>query len=227
MKIDLKYQHQVGTLTILSAVFAFASILLGAIAVEFELDTFSDPSTILRFSEHHEYAKWSMLFDMIGYYLLLLPVVFYLHARLQQKTPWASLLTFCGGAYVLIGAIGAAILAAVWPQQMQEYLTATTDQKVALETASVQITGIVYGGLWNILEVLLCGIWWIGTGLALRPDDKALGYTTIALGISTILDSLGNMFGWKVLAETGLNIYLILAIVWPIWAGISIYRGKL
>lgn len=32
--------------------------------------------------------------------------------------------------------------------------------------------------------------------------------------------------GLKMLAEIGLNIYLILAIVWAIWVGIVIYKGK-
>ena len=223
----MNYQRQVGTLAVLSAVFAFGSMLVGAFAVEFELDTFSDPTALLRFSHLHEYTKWSLLFDMFGYYLLLLPVVFYLHERLKQQTPWADLLTFCGLAYVLIGAIGAAILSAVWPQQMEQYLLASAEQKISLQAATGQITAIVYGGMWNILEVLLCGIWWVGVGAALRTEFKSLGNVSLVLGIACIADSAGNMLGLKMLSEIGLNIYLMLAIVWAVWVGILIYRGKM
>lgn len=216
-----------GLFTILSGILAFVSMMVGVFAVEFEFDTFSDPSAMLRFSHNWGLAKASMLLDMFGYYLLLLPVIFYLHEYLRRKTPWANLLTFCGLAYVLIGAIGAAILASVWPQQMQQYLNASADQKIALQSATENISAIVYGGMWNILEMFLSGVWWAGIGLALRQEFKSLGNVSIVLGVSCILDSIGNMTGLKMLAEIGLNIYLVLAIVWAFWVGTLIYKGKM
>ena len=216
-----------GLLTILSGILAFGSMLVGTFAVEFEFDTFSDPSALLRFSHNHELIKWSVLLDMFGYYLLLLPSIFYLHEYLKQKTPWANTFTFCGLAYVLIGAIGAGILSAVWPQQMQQYLTANAEQQAALQTATKNITTIVYGGMWNILEVFVCGVWWVGVGVALRTEYKSLGNVSIVLGLACLLDSIGNIMEVKMLSEIGLNIYLILAIVWAIWMGILIYKGKI
>jgi hypothetical protein len=227
MKSELQSPPRLtGLLTILSGILAFGSMLVGTFAVEFELDTFSDPSSILRFSHNHGLAKGSMLLDMFGYYLLLLPVIFYLHEYLKQKTPWANTFTFCGLAYVLIGAIGAGILSAVWPQQMQQYLTANAEQQAALQAATENITTIVYGGMWNILEVFVCGVWWAGVGFALRSEYKSLGNVTVVLGIACLLDSVGNITELKMLAEIGLNIYLILAIAWAIWMGILIYKGK-
>ncbi len=164
---------------------------------------------------------------MLGYYLLLLPLAFYLHGYLQARTPWAGLLTFCGLAYILIGAIGAAVLAAVWPQQMQQYLTADATQQAVLQREAENITWIVYGGLWNVLEVLLAGVWWLSAGRMLRHEHKALATVTQVLGIASILDGLGNMFGLGAVAELGLNLYLILAIGWAAWAGVLVYRGKI
>jgi len=227
MKIESNYQRHVGLLSILSAILAFGSLVLSAVAVEFNLDTFSDPSGLLRFSQHHEAARWAMLLDMFGYYLLLLPAVLYLHEWLSPRTPWANLLTCCGLAYVLIGAIGAGILAAVWPQQMQQYLVAGPQQQAELQAAIENITTLVYGGMWNILEVFLCGVWWIGMGLVLRSKFPSPGNVSILLGLACLLDSLGNMTGLKILAETGLNLYLILAIAWAAWMGVLIYQSRI
>ncbi|MEI9912610.1 MAG: hypothetical protein WDO71_24985 [Bacteroidota bacterium] len=48
-----------------------------------------------------------MIFDMFGYYLLLLPVIYLLHDWLKNQSAWSRLITFNGLAYVLTGAIGA------------------------------------------------------------------------------------------------------------------------
>ncbi len=227
MKTTTSYQRLTGLLTLLSAVLALGSMVLGSFAVEFNFDAFSDPTLLLNYSSHYEAGKWSMLLDMLGYYLLLLPVIFYLHEQLRQKTPWANVFTFGGLAYVLVGAIGAAILASVWPQQMQRYLTADAVRQAALQSDLENVSWIVYGGMWNILEVLLCGVWWVGVGFALKNDFRALGLTTILLGAATLLDGAGNMLGLKAVAEAGLNLYLVLAIVWAAWVGWLIYRGRM
>ena len=145
----------------------------------------------------------------------------------DARKNWAGLLTFCGLASLLIGAIGAAVLAAVWPQQMQQYLTADATQQAVLQREAENITWIVYGGLWNVLEVLLAGAWWLSAGRMLRHEHKALATVTQVLGIASILDGLGNMFGLGTVAELGLNLYLILAIGWAAWAGVLVYRGKI
>ena len=225
--MEINHHRPVGMLTILSAILALGCLIAGFLAVEFDLDAFSDPTTLLRFAHRYEYAKWFALLDMLGYYLLLVPVIFYLHERLRRKTPWANMITFSGLSYVLIGAIGAVILAAVWPHQMQAYLSAGMEQRALLQTTFEAITWAVNDGLWNMLETILAGTWWVGVGVALRSDFKALGWTTILLGLSTLADSVGNMLSLKILAEVGLNLYLVLAIVWPFWIGTKIYRGKL
>lgn len=227
MQTTTSYQRLTGLLTMFSALLALGSMVIGAFAVEFNFDAFSDPTILLNYSSHYEAGKWSMLLDMLGYYLLLLPVIFYLHERSMAKTPWANVFTFCGLAYVLVGAIGAAILASVWPQQMQRYLVADPAGRAVLQSGLENVSWIVYGGMWNILEVLLCGVWWLGLGFVLKKDFRALGIVTILLGGATLADGAGNMAGLKSVAETGLNLYLVLAIVWPAWIGWLIYKKRL
>lgn len=73
----------------------------------------------------------------------------------------------------------------------------------------------------------LCGVWWIGMGLVLRSKFPSPGNVSILLGLACLLDSLGNMTGLKILAETGLNLYLILAIAWAAWMGVLIYQSRI
>jgi hypothetical protein len=212
----------IGWITILSGVLAAGCIIAGLIGANYNVDAFSDPFRLADTpGVKQEWARWSMLFDMLGYYLLLLPVIFYLHNILERKTPWANFITSLGFGYVLIGSIGAAILAAVWPSLISEFdVTSTSKSDFAL------ITSVVVKGLWNQLEVFFSGVWWIMTGV-IAINHRALKITTITLGISCVIDSIGELMQWKFVAETGLTIYLVLAIVWAIWLGILLIRKNI
>jgi hypothetical protein len=86
-------------------------------------------------------------------------------------------------------------------------------------------TEFVYKGLWNYLEVLLCGTWWLGVGIFIQAN-RGLKITTVVLGISCIVDGVGELLQLPLMAEVGLNVYLVLAIVWPVWVGIAMLRNR-
>lgn len=220
----LSYRFAVGSITILSGLVALLCLLVGAAAVEFNFEAFADPSLALNYAHNAKLAGWFMILDMFGYYLLLLPVIFFLHQQYKYRSPWTPLFTFSGLAYVLVGSIGAGILAAVWPELMQSYLQADAQgQKIiALQFKSSNLA--VIKGLWNILEVLFAATWWIGIGKLLYRDKKAAGILSIATGLSTLVDGVANITGLHNLAELGLNIYLLLGIVWPVAIGIFIVK---
>ncbi|MEI9809698.1 MAG: hypothetical protein WDO16_18570 [Bacteroidota bacterium] len=224
MKYLSNYRFLVGAITILSGILALLCMITGGMAVNYNFDAFSDPVLALNYSANHQLVSWFLLLDMFGYYLLLLPLIFYLHQQYKYRSPWTSLITFSGLAYVLIGAVGAAILAAVWPDMMQEHLTATSEQKEMIGGLFKAITLVVTKGMWNVIEMLFSAVWWIGIGKLLYRESKVLGALTMTTGISTLLDAAGNITGFHSLAEAGLNIYLLLAIVWAIVMGISIMR---
>jgi hypothetical protein len=167
-----------------------------------------------------------MLTDIAGYYLLLLPLIYYLRPYLRQKSPWTDLLTFCGTAYALGGAIGAAILAEVVTRLYREYYLAVPAEQESIGAVFRAVTHLVYEGLWNLLGSLFSGVWWLLTGYILVGSHQATGRLTMILGAFTLLDVLGNMAGIPWLAAIGLNVYLVLAPVWAIWIGILIWKGE-
>ncbi|RDC62645.1 hypothetical protein [Adhaeribacter pallidiroseus] len=227
MKQLSNYKQMVGLVTVLAGVLSAACLVLGAYAVEYNFEAFSDPTLVLNYAHNYRAAYWFLILDMAGYYLLLLPVIFYLHQQYKFHSPWVPLFTFSGLAYVLVGAIGAGILAAAWPTLMQQYESAPKVNQDFLEPLFATVTNMVTVGLWNILEVLFAATWWIGFGMLLRRDNKVIGLLAIVAGVACLLDSVGTMFGAKLLAEVGVNVYLVMGIIWPIVLGIHLLRQSL
>ena len=211
-------------ITIAAGILSAACLALGAYAVEFNFEAFSNPVLVLQYAHHYKEAYWFVLLDMAGYYLLLLPAIFYLHQQYKFHSPWVPLLSFSGAAYVLVGAIGAGFLATAWPELMQQYLTASKGDQDFIVPLFATITSMVTKGLWNILEVLFAATWWIGFGILLRKDNKSIGILSIIAGTACLTDALGTMINIKALAEIGVNVYLVLGIVWPIVLGVRLVR---
>jgi len=216
-------QKIIAALTILSGILALGCLIVGLMATQFNFDAFANPALLLEMPDASpDYLRWFMYLDMFGYYLFLLPFVYYAHRKLEEKTAWASFLTFTGLGYVLIGAIGAAALAVVWPSLLIDYRLASVETREIYQANFLLANDFVAKGLWNSLEVFLCGTWWIGLG-AFTVESSPLKVTTLILGLACIADGIGEVAGLPLLAEIGLNIYLLLAIVWPIWIGVKVW----
>lgn len=226
MQPTARYRTIVGLVTILSGLLAAACIAVGALAVENDFAAFADPTRTLLHAHNHVLAYWFNVLDLFGYYLLLLPVVFHLHQLFKYRSPWMPLITFSGASYVLVGAVGASILAAVWPALMQDHLSTAGADQFAIGMAFKAMTLAVTKGLWNTLEVLFAAVWWTGIGWMLRRVSRPLAWLSMATGLSSLIDALGNLLDMPLVAETGLNLYLVLGIVWPVVIGRWVMRGR-
>ena len=220
------FQRFAALAAIISFPLALASIVLTSAAMDFEMDASMHPALLLSVGpDGARLLGWGLILDMFSYYLPLLPAALFLLHWLQPKSPnWVRFYTLCGVGYILIGAIGATILAATYPPLIRAYGQASSSQQVVLETIFSTITDLVYGGLWNILEMLLAGVWFIGIGLLLRYERRIFSVVSMILGISALLDSLGFMLDIDAVSSLGLNIYLVLAPIWTLWLGIDLLR---
>ena len=108
--------------------------------------------------------RWSMILDIFGYYLPIVPLILLLRSSLRHQSPnWIDLFVLCLLAYCLIGAIGGAVLATALPTLIREYASATSgSHQVGLQMVFTGYTDGVYRGLWNLLE----GFWPVSAGLA-------------------------------------------------------------
>lgn len=225
----LSENKTVGFLTILSGIIALACMVFSAMAVDYHFEVFNNPTLMLSLPNvNAELSKWSMICDMFGYYILLLPIIYYLNEYLKPKTAWHCIITFSGLAYVLIGSIGAAILAVAYPTAIHSFPMATSEMQKIIKANFEFVNNMVYAGMWNLLEMFFVGIWFSAIGLFLfKSSRKILGIVSIILGIFSFLDSLSGMINSALLHEVSLNIYLYLSIIWAIWIGIHIYRKPL
>ena len=220
------FQRFAALAAIISFPLALGSIVLSGMARDFNMEAATNPALLLSVgADGASLSRWGMILDMLGYYLPLLPVALFLWRWLGPRNPdWVLFYTSCGLGYILIGAIGAAILAAVHPPLINAYAQASVEQRPVLETVFSAVWNMVYGGMWNLLEVLLAGIWFLGIGLLLRSERRLFSIFSIILAISALLDSLGFIMGIEALALLGVAIYVLLAPTWALWLGIDLIR---
>jgi Domain of unknown function (DUF4386) len=225
----LKQNKTVGMFTMLSGTVSLLCLIFGVIGVNYHFEAFNNPAIMLTLpGANAEASRWSMICDMIGYYMLLVPVIYYLHDWMKDKTPWSNVITFCGLAYVLIGTIGASILTIVYPQALKAYGDATPEMQQIIKSNFEFANSMVYGGMWNLLEVLFAGIWWLFIGwLLFKTGNKAIGIVTILLGCFTMLDGFSGIIASTGLHEITLNVYLYVSIVWAFWTGLLVYSKPL
>jgi hypothetical protein len=220
------FQRFAALAAIISFPLALGNIVLSGMAMDFNMDASTNPALWLAVgADGASLLRWGLILDMFSYYLPLLPIALFLWLWLRSRNPdWVLFYTSCGLSYILIGAIGAVILAAVHPPLINAYTQASVEQRPVLETVFSAIWNMVYGGMWNILEVLLAGIWFLGIGLLLRGERRLFSIFSIILGLSALLDSLGVILSIEALALLGATIYVLLAPVWALWLGIDLIR---
>ena len=226
MNGNSSFQRFTAIIAILSFFTAFTSNVLQGIPLHFNPNVMSDPTLILSVGLNGaNLLRWGLILDMLGYYLPLLPVALFIQHWYRSGTPeWVRFYTTCGLGYILIGATGAVILAAIQLPLINAYAQASTGQREALESITRILWNMVYGGMWNILGELLVGIWFLGIGRLLRSERRLLGIVGIITGIAALLDSLGMILGIDAIALPGLSVFLLLAPIWTLWFGIDLLR---
>lgn len=170
--------------------------------------------------------RWSMIFDFLGYYLLMTPAVLALAVWLQPKSPdFVRLYTVCGLFYVLIGAIGAGLMAVVGPNLVVAYEQANATRKEIIDVVYRTMWTGVQSGLWMMLEAIPAGVWFLGTGLLLRSERAIFGIATVVLGGLTLLSAFGAIVNIEVLGPSGIGLlWGLLFPFWTLWLGVILVR---
>jgi len=220
-----RFQRLAGWTAILSTPLAFGSGALSVASVNGNTQAFFDGSLISTGLRGANLFRWAMLLDVFGYYLLLAPLALFLWNWLRAKgSSFVMLYTICGLAYILIGAMGAVVLAAVEPALIREYTQASGPRREILQVVFNSFYTAVDAGLWNTLEALLAGIWLLGIGPVVRRERPALGVVTVVLGLFWLLDATGRIVNVEAIYTVGAGGLLVLAPLWALWFGIDLLR---
>jgi hypothetical protein len=215
-----RFQRLAGVTTLLAIPCSLGSIFFLMAAVGGQNELLMQGALVGIGSRGAEWFRWGNLLDLFGYYLLLAPLALYLHERFKsQGGPFVTLYTLCGLAYILIGAIGAILLAAVGPTLIREYALAQASQRATLQVVFDSFYRLVYSGLWNPLEILLEGIWLVGMGATVRHERRRLGLLTTGIGCLGLLQALGSILDNPLIFQVGFAGLVFLPLVWmPGWA---------
>jgi hypothetical protein len=208
-------------LSILAVPLAYANVGLALVAVDFDLSTFSETVLGFRLVASHsngaELTRWSMLSDMLGFYLMLIPLALVMWNRLKKHgEQLATLFSLFGLGYLFFGAMGAAILSEVLPNQIHAYNQAPAEASQVHEAIFLAFTYAIYDGVWGMLNSFLAGVWWMGMGGLLRQERRLLGWVTIVLGAITLLRVFGPI------EMIALSIYFVLAPICMAWIGVDV-----
>ncbi len=225
MNNERSFQKLAGVTAIISAPLAMASIVMVLMPVNYNFEAFEKLNLFLSAGTNSAaILRWSMVLDVYGSYLLLTPAAFFLWHWLKLKGEiQAGFYTFCGLAYILLGALGATILSVAWPALVTEYAQASGEYARTLEVVFGTVTNMV-NEIWNSLNPIASGIWWLGIGSLLRSQRRNLGIFTVILGIDQLLHGAGAILGIAFLATITQSLIFLLLPIWAFWLGLDLLR---
>lgn len=223
MNQDRTFQTVTGVTAILSAPLALASLLVGMIALHFNMEAFGEPRSLIHVVTRPGLLRASVLLNLFGYYLLWLPGVLWLWDELDAKHPaMIRLYSLCGLGYIALGTIGGAMLSSAWPPLIQAYAQGSAAEREYLALIFAAITATVEGGIWSTPQNLLQGVWWLGMGGVLRRERRGLGTLALILGAFALLNSVGEVFDVEVFDMAGLFVTLLAGPIWNLWLGLMV-----
>lgn len=212
---------------LLAGPLAIGGLILGLTLVDFDAEAFRDPDAVLRLgADGAGTLRASYLLVMLGSYLLLVPLaLWYASALGSRDDPRWRLATVAGLAYLGLGAAGSCILAAVWPDLIEQYADGGDPDTlvVAFRTA----TRIAEDGLQGAAQNIAGLVWWGLLGAALlRAGRRGLGILTLVLATASTLTAAGSPLRLDALTLAGLTLTVLLVPVWAVWSGLWLARGR-
>lgn len=226
MKLQPSFPRLAGAAAMLSCPIGLASIILVFNAFHWNFEVAFDPLKAIAYQpDPAPTLRWGWFLDILGYYLLLAPVIIYFHHwRLSRAPMHSQLFTFFGLGYILTGALGAAVLAGTTQPLFTAYHTGDASQQMAVAQIYANTMHAVMDGIWNLFSMLMGAIWWLGVGWMLRPERKGLALFFIVIGVASLLDVAGMVVQNELVSTVGLNIYLWLAPVAALWLGAIVWK---
>lgn len=162
--------------------------------------------------------RWGALTDMLGFYLLSIPVILHLAQRYDAgRDPAMAVATAAGLAYAVIGSIGAVIVATVAPPLLGE----TTPQATA---ALDLVRQVVFVGLWQTLETIPWGVWMLVVGIRLRRSSPWLGGVALAIAAAALTAAAARLLAIEPLVGVPVALAIGLYPIWLLGLGMRLAR---
>jgi hypothetical protein len=211
-----------------SLLVGMTSNLLFLAAFQFRLDWFREPTQVLGAgATSAELLRWASVLDLIGYYLATAVLAYVLWQWLRPRNRLiADLSAVAAVSYMLAGGIGAAVLAMVGPMLMHTYTQAVTEDRAVIAAQFAVLLELVWRAIWQLLDGILLGAWWLGIGLLIRADLPGLSRLSLALAGVAVVGVTTNVIGLRLVRDVVLGIAFALWTAWLIWLMVLLLRSK-
>ena len=218
---------RVATVVALGLTFGLGALstLLFAAAFQFRLDWLFDPAQVVASGPVSAVLfRWAALTDLFSYYLPTAVVAIALWVALRGRSLLvASAATVAALGYALAGGAGAAVLATAGASLIERYAAGGPAQAGVAEAFRV-LVDVVFRGIWQMLDAVLAGAWWLGIGWLLRADHPELARLTLTLG-GLFVGSAGlNVLGLGLVRDVTLGGLFILWAAWSAWLAVLVWR---
>ncbi|MBA2633260.1 MAG: hypothetical protein H0U86_09730 [Chloroflexi bacterium] len=204
---------------IVSLVAGMTSNLLFLAAFQFRTDWFLEPTRILAAGPTSaKLLRWASVLDLVGYYLATAVLAYVLWRQLRPRNPLvADLSVIAAFGYALAGGAGAAVLALVGPMLMLDHAGAAASDRAVIESQFAILFEVVWRSIWQLLDAILVGAWWLGIGLLVRADQPGLSRLSLVLGTTAAIGAVPTIAGLDLVRDVVLGIVFTLWTGWWIW----------
>jgi hypothetical protein len=191
------------------------STVVFAAAYQFRPDIQEPTRLVAAGATSAELFRWGAVLDLFGYYLPTAVIAYVLWRQLRPRNPViADLSTLAGVGFALAGGAGAAVLAVFGSSLMHDYIDATATEQVVITAQFTTLMEVVMRSIWQFLDGILIGAWWLGIGLLLRPNRPRLSVLTLVLAALAVVGAFVNLVGLSLVRDVLLGVLFIL---WTAW----------
>ena len=204
------------------------SNLLFLAAFQFRIDWFLEPTRLIGGgATSAALLRWAAALDLIGYYLATGVLAYALWGLLRPRNSIvADLSALAALGYVLAGGAGAAVLAMVGPLLMHEHLAAAPVEQAVIASQFVILFEVVWRSIWQFLDAILLGAWWLGIGLLIGADQPGLARLSLGLAAVAGVGAISTLIGFELLRDIGLVAVFTLWTAWWIWLLVLLLRDE-
>ncbi|MGQ0848211.1 MAG: DUF4386 family protein [Actinomycetota bacterium] len=228
---DKMFRRVAGVSTLLAVVIGGVSGYLFLAAGAFRPGVLLEPAELLELgASAASLLRWGALTDMFGYYLLLVPLFLAVGTVLRRhRGPLVDLFTVGGLMYVVIGALGAVVLATAAPPLMEAYESAGPAARPGTALAFATLVDAIYKGAWQTLQVIPGGVWLIGTGVLLGGRRPVLGAIGVSAGLAGLAWSALRMLEVDLLGATAVGFFALVGVLFAayiVWLALLLVRDS-
>lgn len=168
--------------------------------------------------------RLSLVADMVGSYLLLIPLALHLRAR-YRDAPLVDVATAAALVYGVAGALTAAGLAIAGESLIRDHAAAAVADRAAIATSFRTVMHVALGS-WQLLCLSAGGAWWVLAGRWLQGEHRWLGRFTSAFGAFSLAVAAGRALGLDYEIAGPATLAFAPIGIWAAWVGLATSAKK-